>query len=102
MCPCNKALCREAVCSFVTLFNAACSFINSDSATEVINDENQFSLTRREVPVRGLGVTLDLGRKPCSSFRILRAERFEDLNLIARRQLLHSVPKHGQRNNRRK
>ena len=33
MCPCNKAVCGEAVCSFVTLFNAACSFTNSESAS---------------------------------------------------------------------
>ena len=33
MCPCNKAVSREAVCSFVTPFNAACSFINFEIAS---------------------------------------------------------------------
>ena len=53
MCPCNKAVCREAVCSFVTLFNAACSSINSESAPRSSTTKNQFRLTRREVPVKG-------------------------------------------------
>ena len=50
---CNKAVSREAVCSFVTPFNAACSFINFEIASRSSTTKNQFSLTRWEVPLRG-------------------------------------------------
>ena len=56
LCPCNKAVCREAVCSFVTPFNAACSFTNSESASRSSTTKNHFSLTMWGVPVKGASV----------------------------------------------
>jgi hypothetical protein len=55
MCPCNKAVCREAVCSFVTLFNAACLIHQLRISTEVIDDEKPIQLDKAGSPCKGLG-----------------------------------------------
>jgi hypothetical protein len=56
--PCNKAVSREAVCSFVHTLQRRLQSLQPHQSrigigTEVINDEYEFSLTEREVPLKG-------------------------------------------------
>ena len=64
LCPCNKAVFREAVCSSFMLFIATCSCINA-ICTEVVNDEYKYSLPKRGSPFKGSGraaqLTLNCG-----------------------------------------
>ena len=48
--PCNKAVFREAVCSYVTPFNAACSSTNSESAPRSSTTNTNTACQEEEVP----------------------------------------------------
>ena len=55
LCPCNKAVFREAVCSSFLPFKHCLLIQSSTPCTEIINDKDEFSLTENGSPFRGLG-----------------------------------------------
>ena len=56
MCPCNKAVCIEAVGSFVTLFNAVYSSINSESTPRSSTTKKPIQVDKAGSPCKGLGI----------------------------------------------
>ena len=57
-CPCNKAVFREAVGSFVHALHLRLLFLQPRFTIETFDDEYKYSLPKRGSPFKGLAVSL--------------------------------------------